>query len=132
MKKSHYLIFFVLIFSFAACKKGTTIRKIIDNKSSDDLTVRLQMADLSTTEIILVPAKKKEIIFTQNYPDETVADDYDCTYDIESIEIEVSNNLSLSLSINPMNPGNWFRSIHSGAGRSVENCTFTVNDGDFR
>ena len=132
MKPFHFFLALVLMLLFSACEGGTTYTKIIDNQSEDDLTVRLQTTALSTAEVILIPARKSQTIYVQDFLGQFADDTYDCTTDIASIEIEVSNNLSLSLSKDPINPNNWMQESKKGKRNSTEVCTFVVRAGDFK
>jgi hypothetical protein len=109
-----------------SCEGGTTFTKIIDNKSTETVTIKTFTTIYGEQNHIIKPNEAKTIYL---YDKERgfVDDTYSCIEEFDSIEFSLSNNKTLVKDI--LNEGNW-ENESSGGRNAQEKCTFSISDND--
>ena len=130
MKTKSILCFslITLMILLTSCEGGTTFTKTIDNKSSESITVKL-FTIYGSNESLTVNSNVSKEIYWDDQMGSFVDDSYTCTQIIDSVEITITNNKTLTKSI--MNPDNWIRESKDGR-NSREDCTFIITDDDIQ
>lgn len=120
-----YFLILAAFFMFS-CKGGTTFTKIIDNKSTETVTIKTFTTIYGEQNHIIKPNEAKTIYL---YDKERgfVDDTYSCIEEFDSIEFSLSNNKTLVKDI--LNEGNW-ENESSGGRNAQEKCTFSISDND--
>lgn len=126
VQKKSYIFFFIGMIFLFSCEGGTTFSKIINNKSTETISVKTITLVGGDQTLIISPNESKTIFF---YDDERgfVDDSYNCIQEFDSIEIGISNNKTLVKNI--LQSDNWERES-SGGRNSKEKCTFVISDED--
>jgi hypothetical protein len=111
-----------------SCEGGTTFTKTIENRSSESITVKL-FTIYGSYESLTVNSNVSKEIYWNDQMGSFVDDGYTCTQIIDSVEITITNNKTLTKSI--MNPDNWIRESKDGR-NSREDCIFIITDDDIQ
>lgn len=117
-----------LMILLTSCEGGTTFTKTIDNRSSESITVKL-FTIYGSYESLTVNSNVSKEIYWNDQMGSFVDDSYTCTQIIDSVEITITNNKTLTKSI--MNPDNWIRESKDGR-NSREDCIFIITDDDIQ
>ena len=117
-----------IIILLTSCEGGTTFTKTIDNKTSESITIKL-ITIYGSNEPVTIMSKESKEIFWDDQMGNFVDDSYTCTQMIDTVEITITNNKTLTKDI--MNPDNWIRKSKDGR-NSREDCTFTITDDDIQ
>lgn len=130
MKTKSILCFslITLMILLTSCEGGTTFTKTIDNRSSESITVKL-FTIYGSYESLTVNSNVSKEIYWNDQMGSFVDDGYTCTQIIDSVEITITNNKTLTKSI--MNPDNWIRESKDGR-NSREDCIFIITDDDIQ
>ncbi|MEZ5195791.1 MAG: hypothetical protein R2764_05165 [Bacteroidales bacterium] len=130
MKTKSILCFslITLMILLTSCEGGTTFTKTIDNKSSESISVKL-FTNYGSSESFTVSSNASKEIYWDDQMGRFVDDSYTCTQIIDSVEITITNNKTLTKDI--MNPDNWIRESKEGR-NSREDCTFIITDDDIQ
>ncbi len=130
MKTKSILCFslITLMILLTSCEGGTTFTKTIDNRSSESITVKL-FTIYGSYESLTVNSNVSKEIYWNDQMGSFVDDSYTCTQIIDSVEITITNNKTLTKSI--MNPDNWIRESKDGR-NSREDCIFIITDDDIQ
>ena len=130
MKTKSILCFslITLMILLTSCEGGTTFTKTIDNRSSESITVQL-FTIYGSYESLTVNSNVSKEIYWNDQMGSFVDDSYTCTQIIDSVEITITNNKTLTKSI--MNPDNWIRESKDGR-NSREDCIFIITDDDIQ
>ncbi|MEE4176319.1 MAG: hypothetical protein V2I46_02295 [Bacteroides sp.] len=126
MKKENLYVFvaIALMLFLGSCEGGTTFTKTLDNRSSEDITVKLYTHFGESSPVTVNSNEKKEIYWDDrmgHFVDET----YTCTQIIDSVAIRVTNDKVLVIDF--LDPANWTRESRDGR-NAREDCTFVVTD----
>ena len=117
-----------LMILLTSCEGGTTFTKTIDNRSSESITVKL-FTIYGSYESLTVNSNVSKEIYWNDQMGSFVDDSYTCTQIIDSVEITITNNKTLTKSI--MNPDNWIRESKDGR-NSREDWIFIITDDDIQ
>ena len=130
MKTKSILCFslITLMILLTSCEGGTTFTKTIENRSSESITVKL-FTIYGSYESLTVNSNVSKEIYWNDQMGSFVDDGYTCTQIIDSVEITITNNKTLTKSI--MNPDNWIRESKDGR-NSREDCIFIITDDDIQ
>lgn len=121
------VVIFVLVV-LASCEGGTTYTKTIDNQSSDTVLLKLFTPYLNDQSFTINPNGSKQV-YWDDQMGSFAGDSYNCTQEIDSVEITISNNKVLLKDI--MNSDNWIRESKDGR-NSREDCTFIITNTDIQ
>lgn len=99
-----FVIFVMVVLT--SCEGGTTYTKTLDNQSSDTIILKLFTAYLNDQSFTINP-KSAEQIYWDDQMGSFAGDSYNCTQEIDSVEITISKNIVLLKDI--MNSNNWIR-----------------------
>lgn len=127
-KSTLYFSLITLMILLTSCEGGTTFTKTIDNRSSESITVQL-FTIYGSYESLTVNSNVSKEIYWNDQMGSFVDDGYTCTQIIDSVEITITNNKTLTKSI--MNPDNWIRESKDGR-NSREDCIFIITDDDIQ
>lgn len=127
-KSTLYFSLITLMILLTSCEGGTTFTKTIDNRSSESITVKL-FTIYGSYESLTVNSNVSKEIYWNDQMGSFVDDSYTCTQIIDSVEITITNNKTLTKSI--MNPDNWIRESKDGR-NSREDCIFIITDDDIQ
>ncbi|MEZ4930610.1 MAG: hypothetical protein R2788_00575 [Saprospiraceae bacterium] len=100
---------------------------MIKNDSSETVTVKLYQSVLSNDQTFNIGPKQKKTIFWTDNERRFVDETYECTAEIDSVELSVSNGKKLMKSM--LDNNNWDKDSKGGR-NSMEKCTFTITDSD--
>ncbi|MGB0863131.1 MAG: hypothetical protein ACPG19_01880 [Saprospiraceae bacterium] len=122
-----YLFIISIVFIYS-CEGGTTFSKIVDNKSTETITIKMTTSFGGEQEHTIAPNETKTIYLYD--VERLFADDtYNCIEEFDSVKIEISNNKTLEKDF--FNDNNW-ENESSGGRNSKEKCTFTVLEDDIQ
>jgi len=90
MKNYLFRYFLLIIFLITACEGGTTFTKVINNKSSESITIVIYTRYGSTGEMV-INAHEYKTVFTDEQNRSFVGDSFNCTSLIDSVDFNISN-----------------------------------------
>jgi hypothetical protein len=128
MKNYLFRYFLLIIFLITACEGGTTFTKVINNKSSESITIVIYTRYGSTGEMV-INAHEYKTVFTDEQNRSFVGDSFNCTSLIDSVDFNISNGKILIKDI--MNSANWIQKSTKGR-NSREDCIFEITDNDLQ
>jgi uncharacterized protein YcfL len=117
-----------LMLMLHGCEGGTTFTKIFDNRSSETITIQVYSLHGNENPITIAPGVSKEIYWYDKMG-LFAGDDYQCTDEIDSVKISITNDKTLTKDI--QNPNQWIRESSDGR-KATEKCTFIVADSDLQ
>lgn len=112
-----------LVTALMSCEGGTTYSKIVDNQSSETLTILIFQSVFHQDTVFQIDPGQRQTLFLDDQLGRFSGDTYHCTQEIDSAKVSVSNGKMLLKDI--MNSDHWTRESKGGR-NAKEICTFTV------
>jgi len=122
------IVLITTVILLISCEGGTTFTKTINNKSSEEITIKVYSIYGNEQSEIINSNESKEI-YWDDQMGSFVDDSYSCTQEFDSIQVIVSNDKVLTKDI--LNSGNWQRESDDER-NSKEDCTFTITNNDLQ